>query len=269
MKISISHEQKKYYEKLINPIITIDDWIKIVDSEDPEIVQNFRSWISNWPENEGNFKTITNIGIDKNYFYDKITSIDTKTKLTIKNIDDLLNGGRIASIDKNVSIDDYTKLKIFQYRIGIANKLKSEFNLKEIGNIVQEALKIKNMNLAIHNQEPGGVHAWHFDSMKNYYNNLWIKEYPNKKNLKFNRKTLWADEEYIPQRFFLALDDWHPGQLFQLGTKTWQGWKVGDIMWYDWQTLPHATANASLHDRPLLRITGLTNINYIHSTATL
>jgi len=34
-------------------------------------------------------------------------------------------------------------------------------------------------------------------------------------------------------------------------------WRAGDIHTFDWQNLPHATANASLTPRPMLVVTGV------------
>jgi len=33
-------------------------------------------------------------------------------------------------------------------------------------------------------------------------------------------------------------------------------WKAGDVMWFRWQDLPHASANCGHMNRPFLKITG-------------
>ena len=58
-------------------------------------------------------------------------------------------------------------------------------------------------------------------------------------------------------RITVMLEDWQPGQFFLYGTYNYQNWKAGDITWFRWQDVPHATANASLRPRCTLQITGI------------
>jgi len=58
-------------------------------------------------------------------------------------------------------------------------------------------------------------------------------------------------------RIIVMLEDWKPGQFYSYGTYNYSHWRAGDINYYSWQDTPHATANASLWPRSILRITGL------------
>ena len=54
-----------------------------------------------------------------------------------------------------------------------------------------------------------------------------------------------------------VLQDWEPGQFLMYGNQQFDRWRAGDVHKFDWQNLPHATANASNLPRPMLVITGV------------
>ncbi len=56
-------------------------------------------------------------------------------------------------------------------------------------------------------------------------------------------------------RFFIFLEDWKPGHFVQMGTSFLQ-WRKGDVVWFDWRNMPHATANAGWEPRCLAQVTG-------------
>ena len=58
-------------------------------------------------------------------------------------------------------------------------------------------------------------------------------------------------------RIMVMLQDWEPGQFLMYGNQMFDRWRAGDIHTFDWQNLPHATANASLIPRPMLVVTGV------------
>jgi hypothetical protein len=58
-------------------------------------------------------------------------------------------------------------------------------------------------------------------------------------------------------RIMVMLQDWEPGQFLMYGNQMFDRWRTGDIHTFDWQNLPHATANASLTPRPMLVVTGV------------
>ena len=55
----------------------------------------------------------------------------------------------------------------------------------------------------------------------------------------------------------VMLQDWEPGQFLMYGNQMFDRWRAGDVHTFDWQNLPHATANASLTPRPMLVVTGV------------
>jgi len=58
------------------------------------------------------------------------------------------------------------------------------------------------------------------------------------------------------RRFVIMLDDWHRGQIFQVGNASWTNWKKGDCITWEWNDMPHSTCNFGWADRPMLQITG-------------
>lgn len=60
----------------------------------------------------------------------------------------------------------------------------------------------------------------------------------------------------IMRRFAIMLADWQLGQTFQLGNANFTQWKAGDCITWEWQDMPHSTANMGWWDRPMLQITG-------------
>lgn len=58
-------------------------------------------------------------------------------------------------------------------------------------------------------------------------------------------------------RVFIQLTDWQPGQFWEYGNFHWNQWRAGDVSTFDWQNVPHCTANAGHHPRVTLQITGV------------
>jgi len=58
-------------------------------------------------------------------------------------------------------------------------------------------------------------------------------------------------------RVFVQLQDWQPGQFWEFGNFHWNKWRAGDIVTFDWQNVPHSTANAGYDPRCTLQITGV------------
>jgi hypothetical protein len=53
------------------------------------------------------------------------------------------------------------------------------------------------------------------------------------------------------------LEDWEPGQFYQYGNLMYENWTAGEVHYFDWPNVPHATANASSYPRYTLQITGV------------
>ena len=62
-------------------------------------------------------------------------------------------------------------------------------------------------------------------------------------------------------RFLVFLENWEPGQIFQFGNYVHTQWKKGEVVTWEWSTLPHATWNGSWTKRPALQITGTATVN--------
>ena len=87
----------------------------------------------------------------------------------------------------------------------------------------------------IHVQQPGQLWHQHIDKLYK-----WFPEDPSRVG-----------------RYFIQLTDWQPGQFWQYGTYNWSHWRAGSVTTFDWQNVPHSTANAGFHPRVTLQITGI------------
>ena len=91
----------------------------------------------------------------------------------------------------------------------------------------------------VHLQLPGNMHPFHMD-------------YPTMTEMTHDEKMNTV------RRCWVMLDDWHPGQVIQMGNYIWTKWKRGDVAYFDWQNLPHGTANFGHHARPIISAVGIT-----------
>ena len=94
---------------------------------------------------------------------------------------------------------------------------------------------LKDCMERIHVQKPGQL--WHLHIDKLY---KWFPEDPDQ-----------------VMRIFIQLTDWQPGQFWEYGTYHHRGWRAGEVTTFDWQNLPHSTANAGFHPRVTLQLTGI------------
>lgn len=100
---------------------------------------------------------------------------------------------------------------------------------------VSDAFGLEDCMNRIHVQRPGQL--WHLHIDKLY---KWFPEDPSK-----------------VMRIFIQLTDWQPGQFWEYGNYHWNQWRAGSVTTFDWQNLPHSTANAGFHPRVTLQITGI------------
>lgn len=91
----------------------------------------------------------------------------------------------------------------------------------------------------VHVQHPGQVWNLHIDKLAKW----------NPSNL---------DSVF---RVFIALTDWQPGHFWSYGNYVHTGWTAGDVHTFDWQNVPHCTANAGMSPRVTLQITGVKTKN--------
>jgi hypothetical protein len=87
----------------------------------------------------------------------------------------------------------------------------------------------------IHVQMPGELWHLHIDKLQK-----WCPEDPSK-----------------VMRIFVQLTDWRPGQFWEYGNFHHNQWRAGDVVTFDWQNIPHSTANAGHHPRVTFQITGV------------
>lgn len=109
---------------------------------------------------------------------------------------------------------------------------RKHFEFNGVWQTLIDTLGLDNSKQAFHIQYPGEMLNLHID--KQYEMN---------------------DDPNVVSRFFIFLEDWKPGHFLQMGTSFVQ-WKKGDVVWFDWRNMPHASANAGWDPRCLIQITG-------------
>ena len=77
-------------------------------------------------------------------------------------------------------------------------------------------------------------------------------------NLHLDKLEKWnPDDPDSVLRVQIQLTDWQPGQFWSYGNYCHTLWRAGDVTTFDWQNIPHATANASHYPRVTLQVTGV------------
>lgn len=76
-------------------------------------------------------------------------------------------------------------------------------------------------------------------------------------------KECFKTNPYCAQRVLIMLDRWHPGQYLVFHDTVCDHWQAGDVIHWDWLNVEHATINAGYWRRPLLRLTGLVNADWM------
>jgi hypothetical protein len=213
---------------------TIKDYIDFLDGLESRVAdQIFRQTNSGWPDREGYFGKVAELPIHDGFFESNILPVSQERTPTPLVWDQ-------------------------EYLCGQQNASPIEYNLREIADMVVDAFDIEEPFVQLSCQKPGMVHAFHFDDLKTYYKGIWTENDPSRKELKFNRQTLWAEvDDRFAIKFMIPLTDWRYGHIFQFGMKYWDNWRAGDVVIFDWQNLPHGTANASFYDRPMVRVSAI------------
>ena len=111
-----------------------------------------------------------------------------------------------------------------------------------------ELNKKKEQTWKFHDQKPNQQLMYHID-------NLPGEPRPSRINS--------PDFKYAKDkvRFLVFLQHWEPGQIVQFGNYVHTQWKKGEVVTWEWSTLPHATWNGSWIKRPALQITGTATAN--------
>ena len=104
-------------------------------------------------------------------------------------------------------------------------------NLKKI----TELFALDDCMERIHVQKPGEVWNLHLDKLEK-----WAPETP-----------------WMVMRIQVALTDWEQGHFWSYGNYNHQQWRAGDVTTFDWQNIPHSTANAGHNPRVTYQLTGI------------
>lgn len=100
---------------------------------------------------------------------------------------------------------------------------------------ISELFGLKDCMDRIHVQMPGEVWNLHLDKLEK-----------------------WCPEEpWRVMRLQVQLTDWEPGHFWSYGNYMHQFWRAGDVTTFDWQNIPHATANAGHNPRVTFQMTGI------------
>jgi hypothetical protein len=127
---------------------------------------------------------------------------------------------------------------------------------KELVIQLAEHLGFKKPSARVQTLGPGKVTLLHLDDLELGYmfpveNNLEKIEFTQAEIDAFYKDPSTAG------RVFIMLADSKPGQLMTFGDDILSSWKKGDVIYWDWQTTVHSTANLGFWDRPIIRFTGL------------
>jgi hypothetical protein len=77
-------------------------------------------------------------------------------------------------------------------------------------------------------------------------------------NLHIDKLYKWAPEDPDSvMRIMIQLTDWQPGQFWEYGNYHHNQWRAGEITTFDWQNIPHCTANAGYDPRVTFQLTGI------------
>jgi hypothetical protein len=110
---------------------------------------------------------------------------------------------------------------------------------------ISDWLGMEESMIKFHNQTTGQMLHLHMDN---------FAARPEREN---SFKVTEMDKDpSIMRRFAIMLAPWELGQIFQLGNANFTQWKAGDCITWEWQDMPHSTANMGWWDRPMLQITG-------------
>ena len=77
-------------------------------------------------------------------------------------------------------------------------------------------------------------------------------------NLHIDKLQKWAPTEpWKVLRVMIQLTDWEQGHFWSYGNHVDAQWRSWDVSTFDWQNLPHSTANAGHNPRVTLQLTGV------------
>jgi len=109
------------------------------------------------------------------------------------------------------------------------------WNIPDNLQAIADAFELDDCMTRIHVQHPGQVWNLHMDKLEK-----WNREDPS-----------------TVSRYMIQLTDWQPGHFWSYGNYLFTGWTAGDVTTFDWQNVPHSTANAGHSPRVTLQVTGI------------
>ena len=128
-----------------------------------------------------------------------------------------------------------------------------EYDLERTG--YNKDMKVTNMNWNIPDNLQAIADSFGLDDCMTRIH----VQYPGQVwNLHLDKLEKWApDDPDSVLRVQIQLTDWSPGQFWSYGNYQHSMWSAGDVTTFDWQNVPHSTANASLEPRVTLQVTGV------------
>ena len=112
------------------------------------------------------------------------------------------------------------------------------YELAPVFQQIADQFALESSMARIHVQYPGQVWNLHLDKLE---------------------KWMPADPSQVV-RYFVQLTDWQQGHFWSYGNYMWSRWAAGSVTTFDWQNVPHATANAGHVPRATLQITGIRTV---------
>ncbi len=109
------------------------------------------------------------------------------------------------------------------------------WNISPVFQSIADCFALEDVMVRVHIQWPGQCWNLHIDKLEK-----WCPDDPNQ-----------------VVRYFIALTDWEMGHFWNYGNYMHSHWKSGDIFTFDWQNVPHSTANAGHLPRATLQVTGV------------
>lgn len=166
---------------------------------------------------------------------------------------DLMN----ASGKSDVSILYYNEIYNLEYFDDNGNERVVKNNHPAYAPLFKmiEAVGMYDLHLArVHIQRLGQISPFHLDLQMSYdlqYDTPdWKKRY----------RDHGADKDPLKlRRMFIQLLPWDYGHIWQFGNTVYQGYDAGECLTFDWQNMPHATANMGWTPRINLQATGFVN----------
>ena len=225
-------------------IKTVGDYFKFI--EDPDLQVN-TFMFENCDLSKSGWWIVGNVKFD----------IDVKSIL----LEEIQEGQRAHEISKATRIPCE---EIHHAKFGYTNGYHRHAIKGELEKIVEVLGFEPGYQAVINNMPPAGVLHRHTDYITSYMveNGKILnpeQEYDIELRQPKGSKSIW--------RCFVALDDWHPGQLVHFEPNLWEHWKKGDVMFFDWRNTPHSCANTGLKNRPLIKITGyLKDDSYVNES---